>query len=235
MTVFPICIFVQDSVGIRSIHASYTMEKFKACNEENAMVVRDTPNDDPAPGVTIDAWLMDTVERAKAREQRAFHILFDYYNSQICTHLIRLVRSESITHDLAQKTFFKAWEQLPTLHQPACFKSWLYKIATNEAHDYLRRVRPTEPLLEAEEGYPMPHHLVVEGPERQVEEADQIQRLLAQLPTQQRTCLVLQVEGFTQKEIAEFLGISEKNVSVCISRAREKCRELMRSMKGEKA
>jgi len=199
------------------------------------MFLRDTSEDNPPPNETIDAWLANKVERARAGDQKAFTVLFNHYNAQICTYLIRLVHSESIAHDLAQNTFYKAWKQLPALNKPACFKSWIYKIATNEANDYIRRARPAEPLSAAEEEYSLPQQFIVEGPEKQVAEVDQITWILAQLPPQQRTCLVLQVEGFTQKEIAELVGISEKNVSVCISRAREKCRELMRRVKGEQA
>jgi RNA polymerase sigma-70 factor (ECF subfamily) len=198
-----------------------------------AMFLRDTPDDDLSSNEPSEAWLTDIVERARAREQKAFAILFDHYNAKICTYLIRLVHNESIAHDLAQNSFCKAWEKLPTINDPSCFKSWLYTIATREALVYVRCARPTEPLSSEEEEYSMPQHLIVDGPEKQVEETELIKWILAQLSLQHRTCLVLQIEGFTLREIAELVGISEKNVSVSISRAREQCRQLFRHVKGE--
>lgn len=197
------------------------------------MFLRDTPDDDFSSNEPGEALLTHIVKRARAREQKAFAVLFDHYNAKICTYLTRLVHNESVAHDLAQNTFCKAWEKLPTINDPSCFRSWLFTIATREALMYVRCARPTEPLPSEEEACSMPQHLIVDGPEKQVEEAELIKWILKQLTLQQRTCLVLQIEGFTLREIAELVGISEKNVSVCISRAREQCRKLLRHVKGE--
>jgi RNA polymerase sigma factor (sigma-70 family) len=57
--------------------------------------------------------------------------------------------------------------------------------------------------------------------------------VLAQLAPQSRTCLLLQlVAGFSQREIAESLGISEKSVSAYVSRGREQFRRAYSRMKG---
>lgn len=198
------------------------------------MLPREDPADDPPPNIPTDSWLLRMVERACAREQQAFAILFEHYKTKICTYITRLVRHEGVALDLTQETFFKAWLALPNLHNPASFKSWLYRIATCEAHAYLRHRRSINHLPWEEDGTsPTPTCFIIDGPEKQVEEAELTKWLLAQLPLQHRTCLLLQIEGFTQREIAELVGITEKNVSVCISRAREQCRRIRRHLKGE--
>jgi RNA polymerase sigma factor (sigma-70 family) len=78
-------------------------------------------------------------------------------------------------------------------------------------------------------------HLIVNGPEKQVEETELIKMMLAHLSLQHRTCLVLQIEGFSLQEISELAGMSEKNVSVSISRAREQCRQFFQHVRGELA
>ena len=199
------------------------------------MFLCDTPDDDPSSNQYGEAWLKNIVERSRAREQKAFHILFDLYNAKICTYLTRQVHNESIARDLAQNVFIKAWEKLPDINDSSCFTSWLYKIATNEAHRHIRSVRQTEsfPMDESECG--ARQEFMVSGPEKQVEEAELIKCMLARLSFQHRTCLILQIEGFSLREIAELLEISEKNVSVSISRAREQCRQFFRDVKGEQA
>jgi RNA polymerase sigma factor (sigma-70 family) len=175
------------------------------------------------------------VERARDREQKAFSILFNHYNAKICNYLTRLVHDESTALDLAQNTFCRAWEKLPTINEPSCFKSWLYRIATREAHMHLRCVRQTEPLPFEELEFSLSQHLIVNGPEKQVEETELIKMMLAHLSLQYRTCLVLQIEGFSLQEISELAGMSEKNVSVSISRAREQCRQFFQHVRGELA
>jgi len=135
------------------------------------------------------------VERARAREQQAFAILFEHYKTKIYTYITRLVRNDGIAHDLAQETFFKAWLALPELHNPASFKPWLYRIATCEAHKHLRQARPIDHLSWEEEETPPHQCLIVDGPEKQVEEAELTKCILAQLSLQHRTCLLLTLAG----------------------------------------
>src|SRR5205085_713552 len=73
----------------------------------------------------------------------------------------------------------------------------------------------------------------IEGPEEQTGETECVQQAMASLAPQCRTCLLLQlVAGFTQREIAEALGISEKSVSAYVSRGREQFRSAYRRLKG---
>jgi RNA polymerase sigma factor (sigma-70 family) len=69
----------------------------------------------------------------------------------------------------------------------------------------------------------------VEGPEMQTGEVECVRQILAQLGPQARSCLLLQLyAGFSQREIAQALNISEKSVSAYVSRGREQFRRLYR-------
>jgi RNA polymerase sigma-70 factor, ECF subfamily len=196
------------------------------------MLLRDTPNDDPLLAENKDARLVSIVKRAQTGDREALACLFDLFNAKICTYLVRLVHDESVARDLAQNTFLKALQQLPTLNNPARFKAWIYKIAKNEANEHRRCTRPTEPLP-SEEEYNMPQHLIGDGPEKQVEDAESLEEALGELSPQHYNCLILYYRGYSQRDIARFMGMSEKNVSVSISRARELCRQRIRPTKGE--
>ena len=151
------------------------------------MFLRDTSDDDLSSDENDEAWLKNIVERARAREQKAFRILFDLYNAKICTYLSRQVHNESTARDLAQNVFIKAWEKLPDINNPSCFTSWLYKIATNEAHRHIRRVRQTESFPMDEWECSARQEFMVSGPEKQVEEAELIKCMLARLSFQDST------------------------------------------------
>src|SRR5438876_626658 len=79
-------------------------------------------------------------------------------------------------------------------------------------------------------------HLSVAGPEEQANESECIKLTLAKLSPQSRVCLLLQlVAGFSQREIAESLGISEKSVSAYVSRGKEQFRLAYQRLNGGSA
>src|SRR5579871_5632237 len=90
--------------------------------------------------------LLEDVERAYGGDTQAFDRLYRYFYTPICLYLAHMVGDYEEGCDLAQETFLKAWQGLHTIHNMARFDSWLYRIATNTAIDYLRRRRFRWPL-----------------------------------------------------------------------------------------
>ncbi len=174
------------------------------------------------------AELAALVSRAQAGDRIAFTALFHQFNARICTYLTRLVGNDDIGRDLAQDTFLAAWRALPEVRDAARFVPWLYRIATNTARSHQRRAQIVHwlPWSEASPGEMRPQ-LRAAGPEQHAGEAELVGLALAQLAPQCRTCLLLQLEGgFSQREIATLLDISEKAVSAYVSRAREQFRRV---------
>ncbi len=166
-----------------------------------------------------DAALADLVQRAQEGEHAAFAALFERYNAPICRYLVRLVGEVELGHDLAQDTFLQAWRSLPRLRDGERFGPWLYQIATNMARSHARRARlirwlPWSDPLESTAG-----SLREEQPEDRVGEAEHVLLALAELPSKHRACVLLALEGgFTHREIARLLGLSEKSVHSYLSR-----------------
>lgn len=184
---------------------------------------------------TVGTSQTEMVELARQGDARGFTALFRSYNAQICTYLARLVGNDDIGRDLAQETFLRAWKSLPSIEDELRFKPWLYRIATNVARSHLRHERLIRwlPWVEREDGLHV-EQLRVAGPEERTGEMECVEWVLAQLAPQCRICLLLQlVAGFSQREIAEALGISEKSVAAYVSRGREQFRRLYRQMKEE--
>jgi RNA polymerase sigma-70 factor (ECF subfamily) len=185
----------------------------------------------PAPDASVTAM----VERARAGDRAAFTALFHQYNAPICRYLAHVVGNDDVGRDLAQETFFAAWRALPDLRDASRFGPWLYRIATNLARSYLRQARLARWLPWAEPGEPLEaSYPTAAGPEAQVSEAQQIALALAQLTPKYRICLLLQVEGgFSQREIAGLLRLTEKSVSVYVSRGREEFRRAYQRLEDE--
>jgi RNA polymerase sigma-70 factor (ECF subfamily) len=137
-----------------------------------------------------------------------------------------MVGDDEEGRDLAQETFIKVWRALPRMNDEAHFDTWLYRIATNTAIDHLRRRKFGWPLWKNSEEQDAAKSMSTVGPEEQVEEAELVKLALAQLSPQYRACLLLQhVVGFTQREIARSLNLSEKSISIYINRGCEQFRQ----------
>jgi RNA polymerase sigma-70 factor (ECF subfamily) len=176
----------------------------------------------------------EAVVLARKGDGPAFALIFHRYNAALCSYLARLVGNDEVGRDLAQETFIRAWKSLPGLDGELQFKPWLYRIATNVARSHMRHERLMRWFPWHEQDQQDNPLLNIEGPEINAGEAEQIRHILDQLNPQARICLVLQLSaGFSQREIAAVLTISEKSVSAYVSRGREQFRQLYRQMKGE--
>lgn len=176
------------------------------------------------------------VELARKGNGLAFAWLFQHYNAPICTYIARLVGNDELGRDLAQETFVRAWKSLPGLSGELLFKPWLYRIATNVTRSHQRHERLVSwlPLPRPEQVYTAHRPLSVEGPEELIGEREQVHQILGCLGAQARACLLLQLHaGFSQREIATVLKISEKSVSSYVSRGREQFRQLYNQARGD--
>ncbi len=157
---------------------------------------------------------------ARLGSDAAFSAIFERFQTPIVNYMYRVVGDWDVANDLAQDTFLKAYSALPRTDDNLQISPWLYRIATNTALDSLRRRKritwvPFNVEMEppAPHSDPAPHHA----------ESDAIQAALAQVPADQRSCLVLNMhQGMSYKEIADTLGISVNLVAVRIYRGREK-------------
>ena len=164
------------------------------------------------------------VELAQMRNAEAFTILFQYHRSGVYRYIVSFLGKDEDAHDLTQSTFLKAWERLPTLRDVSKFKAWLYRIARNLMYDCGRR----EERISFHSWEGLGEHTIAQskpGPEEVVAQAELVQLALAEVPPHFRECLILQTVGFSQREIAEIVGINEASVRTYVSNAHRQVRE----------
>lgn len=154
------------------------------------------------------------------------------YRSSIHHYVLRLVGDASLADDVTQETFLRVHQHLDELKDADALEGWLYRIATNVCYDRFRQREhrgPALPVLSAEEG--CGHAIAEDGALRpdqlaeQHEMSDCVQRFLAALPPAHRQVLLLHdLQGFTDPEIAQKLGLSVHNVKIRLHRARARLR-----------
>lgn len=170
-------------------------------------------------------WYVEVVKRARAGDKLAFETLFEYNNTRISTYLAHIVEDREEGRDLAQETFLKAWQGIGSIHDEVCFDAWLYRIATHTAIDHLRRRKFRWLHSESNKLDKTPASMSISGPEERVAELEHISQALAKVSLKYRTCLLLQlVADLSQRQIAASLKISEKSVSIYVSRGSEQFR-----------
>ena len=130
-------------------------------------------------------------------------------------------REPARRQDLVQEIWLALWQALPAFGGAWTERTFVFRIAHNRAVTHVRhwRQRRAEAL---DDGAPIP--AATRDPESTAAGHQQRERLEAAvrlLPLGLRQAIVLRLEGLSAREIADVLGISENNVAVRLTRARE--------------
>ena len=73
------------------------------------------------------------------RTEEAFKGIVDTYSERLYWHVRRFLCSHEDTNDLLQDIYIKIWTALPTFRGESQIFTWLWRIATNEVLNYLRK------------------------------------------------------------------------------------------------
>lgn len=180
----------------------------------------------PAPPDDEEA-IAEVVRRAAQKgDEASFTLLYLWFYAQIYRHLLRMVGNHEDASDLAVETFQKAWKGLPGVHDRRKFAGWLYSIATHVALDHLRRKKVRQPFWEYLGKDQADEDTVCF--EDGVDERELVRLALMEVAPKPRACLLLQLAGFSQDEIARQLGLNRKSVGTYVSVAREQLRQAYR-------
>ena len=125
--------------------------------------------------------------------------------------------------DLVQDILVAVWTALPRFRGASELRTFVFRIAHNRGSTFLARGRRHEPMSDS---LPDPSP----GPEETIDRDRERARLRAairQLPAAQREAVLMRLEGFSIPDIAAMQDSSENSVSVRLTRARDRLRELM--------
>ncbi|MBL7974507.1 MAG: sigma-70 family RNA polymerase sigma factor [Candidatus Kapabacteria bacterium] len=162
----------------------------------------------------------------------AFKVLQKKYQRQITSLLRRMVRDHDDVQDLVQETFIKAYRALASFQCEHSFEKWLYKIASNNCIDYLRRKRfniisMDKPIGTSDGGEMM---MELEDPDSPQPDAEMLQRertirlqeAFEALPPKYKEVIRMRhEEEMDYQEIADKLDLPLGTVKAHIFRARQ--------------
>jgi RNA polymerase sigma-70 factor (ECF subfamily) len=169
--------------------------------------------------------IQEWVKQAQAGDEAAFGELVKCLHERVYAVLYRMVGNAHDARELEQLTWIKVWNKLDTFKGESAFFTWVYRVATYTALDFLRKRkrRPEMELLEemdlkarTVQALPPSAH---SRPDRELQRAEPraaFDGALAKLTDKHRTALVLrEVEGLSYEEIA---GVMKCRVGTVMSR-----------------
>lgn len=174
----------------------------------------------------------ELVRAAAGGDTEAFERLVRTYENKIYHLALRMCGSADEAADIAQEAFLAAWRGLPSFRGEANFATWLYRLTSNAAIDYLRRQKKQRGDLSLDdEELGLDAVDTAPGPQDAAEGAElrsAVSEGLRRLGEDHRQVLVLrEIQGLSYEEIAEVLALDLGTVKSRISRARSALRKIL--------
>ncbi len=159
----------------------------------------------------------ELIEGCKRQDRQAQKLLYDTYASKMYTLCCRYIKEKMEAEDVLIVSFTKILERIDQFKGDGSFEGWIRRVVVNESLSYLRKNKNMylETDMEAADREPdlnqLESHL----------QAEDLVKMIEGLPTGYRVVFNLYaIDGYSHKEIADQLGISENTSKSQLSRAR---------------
>ena len=166
----------------------------------------------------------ELVQRIANGDASALRRAYDAHAGRVLALALRIVRSRAEAEDVVQDTFVEVWRRAGDYDpQRGEVSAWIMGMARSRCIDSVRRARVrsayalrTEPAASVAQDAPDENAVSNEHGAR-------VRKVLASLPTEQRTALELAYfEGLTQQQIAAHVGVPLGTVKTRVRLALEK-------------
>ncbi|MCB0722380.1 MAG: sigma-70 family RNA polymerase sigma factor [Ignavibacteriae bacterium] len=170
------------------------------------------------------------IDDALAGDQSAFEKLMNKYYQHIFNLIYKMIFRKEDVEDLTQEAFIKAFNSLENFDRQFAFSTWLYKIATNNCIDYLRKKKLSTFSIDKEiasedsdfkfeipDTEYVPDNKIIEEQRKKI-----IDEAIENLPEKYKKVIVLRhKKEMEYEEIAEKLELPLGTVKAHIFRGRE--------------
>jgi RNA polymerase sigma factor (sigma-70 family) len=155
--------------------------------------------------------------------------LYELYSGKMMAVCLRYCRDRETAKDLLHDGFLKVYTHIDSFKGAGSFEGWIRRIMVNTSLEYLRRQNDEGYHIDVEEAYSLTDDDIGALERMQAEE---LIRIIQRLPDTYRTTFNLfVVEGYSHKEIAEVMNITESSSRVYLTRARQMLQSLLAKVK----
>ena len=180
----------------------------------------------------------EVVSRVLAGDTALFEIVIRRYNQLLYRVARGILRDDAEAEDVMQDAYVRAYEHLDQFAGRAQFRTWLTRIAVNEALARMERgkrfqtldsVHPTGEDMHFASAGPSPEQNAIDSESRHL-----MEEAISRLPEGYRAVLMLRdVEQMSTEEVAHILDLSESTVKVRLHRARRTLRRTIFQRTGD--
>lgn len=184
---------------------------------------------------------LELVDKAKKGDQAAFNKLMSRYRESIFFMVLKMVHNRDDAEDLTMEAFGKAFNNIGNYSADFAFSTWLFKIATNNCIDHIRKKRLQTTSLEqtstSDEGEITPIAIKDHNPDPEEslmkeQRAEKIRSAIEQLSPKYRALIELRyLDELAYEEIAEKLDIPLGTVKAQLFRAKDMLYNILKQTK----
>jgi RNA polymerase sigma-70 factor, ECF subfamily len=161
------------------------------------------------------------IERTIAGEADCFNVLMKRHAGPVRSRISPMLRNPEDQDDVIQDVMLKAWRKLASFRGECSFRTWMTRVAINEALMSYRKRRALPVSCEAD---PETLRSAAENPFQAVERRETARRVsgaVNRMPEQYRHVLILRhIKELDLRETADFQGLSLPAVKSRLFRAR---------------
>lgn len=183
------------------------------------------------------------VAAAQKGDQAAFETLLKKYRKSVYYMLLKMVKNADDAEDLTQEAFAKAFNSINKFDSKYAFSTWLFRIATNNCIDYIRKKRvqtvSIDQPMEGDDGSNMSFDVRDEelDPNASMlkkQRAEYLTMAIDRLPEKYRILVELRYfKEFSYDEVAKELDIPLGTVKAQLFRARELLNQELKNVKSQ--
>jgi len=168
------------------------------------------------------------VLKAKEGSQKAFADLMQRYKDSIYFMSLKMVNNKEDAMDITVETFAKAFEKLDKYQPEYAFSTWLFRVATNNCIDFLRKKKlntvSIDNMIDEDDDRPMQIKADTLNPEEssiKKQQSEELKLLVESLPPRYRNLLTLRYfDELSYEEIAQQLDLPLGTVKAQLFRAK---------------
>lgn len=181
------------------------------------------------------------IDMAVDGDEKAYAKLLTRYKRPVYHMILKMVRNVDDTEDLTIESFAKAFKSLHRFKKDFTFSTWLFRIATNNTIDFIRKKRlktlsisntytdddGQSVSIDVEDGRPNPQEVAIKGQKEEL-----IQIFVNMLPAKYQKLVRLRYfNELSYEEIAQELEAPLGTVKAQLHRARELMYDLIKNKK----
>ena len=165
------------------------------------------------------------IDKCLLGDRNAQRTLYELYSNKMMGVCMRYCKDKEKAKDLLHDGFLKVYTHLDGFEGKGSFEGWMRRIMVNTALEFLRKKNDEGYNLDIEEAFTLTSS---DYGALEMMQADELLKVIQKLPDTYRTTFNLFViEGYSHKEIADSMKITESSSRVYLTRAKQMIQQML--------